>query len=46
MVRRSPDPDDARATLLSLTEPGQRAVDVTRDRLARRFDQHLAVWPE
>ncbi|MEU7141527.1 MarR family transcriptional regulator [Nocardia sp. NPDC046473] len=46
LVRRSPDPADARATLLSLTEPGQRAVDVMRDRLARRFDQHLAAWPE
>ncbi|MFB8277622.1 MarR family winged helix-turn-helix transcriptional regulator [Nocardia colli] len=46
LVRRSPDPDDARATLLTLTEKGQRAVDVMRERLARRFDQHLAGWPE
>lgn len=46
LIRRSPDPDDARATLLALTEHGQQAIEVMRERLARRFDQHLAAWPE
>ncbi|WP_433196133.1 MarR family winged helix-turn-helix transcriptional regulator [Nocardia sp. CA-107356] len=46
LVRRAPDPTDARATLLSLTERGERAVEVMRHRLARRLDRHLAAWPE
>ncbi|MFI5776498.1 MarR family winged helix-turn-helix transcriptional regulator [Nocardia sp. NPDC051570] len=46
LVLRSPDPDDARATLLSLTEDGQRAIAAMRGRLARRLDRHLADWPE
>lgn len=46
LIRRSPDPADARATLLTLTTRGQQAIEVMRDRLARRFDEHLAAWPE
>ncbi|MFI6170723.1 MarR family winged helix-turn-helix transcriptional regulator [Nocardia sp. NPDC051052] len=46
LLRRTPDPDDARATLLSLTGDGEQAVEAMRERLAGRLDRHLAAWPE
>ncbi|CAM4448251.1 MarR family winged helix-turn-helix transcriptional regulator [Nocardia ninae] len=46
LVWRAPDPGDARATLLGLTDRGERAVEVMRERLADRLDRHLAAWPE
>ncbi|MGW2376199.1 MULTISPECIES: MarR family winged helix-turn-helix transcriptional regulator [Kitasatospora] len=44
LLRREPDPADRRATLLALTEEGQRLVGVTRDRLAARVRDSLAAW--
>lgn len=44
-VRRRPDPDDARATLLVLTPRGERTVQKLRSRLADSFAGALADWP-
>jgi DNA-binding MarR family transcriptional regulator len=44
LLRREPDPADRRATLLALTDEGQRVVGVTRDRLAVRVEDSLASW--
>ncbi|MFG1792102.1 MarR family winged helix-turn-helix transcriptional regulator [Nocardia sp. NPDC049149] len=46
LLRRDPDPADARATLLNLTEGGEQAIAIMRERLAQRLDRHLAAWPE
>jgi DNA-binding MarR family transcriptional regulator len=45
LVRREPDPDDGRATLLVLTEEGRQTVEVTRRRLAILIEQALSSWP-
>ncbi|KJS54573.1 MarR family winged helix-turn-helix transcriptional regulator [Streptomyces rubellomurinus] len=45
LLRREPDPHDRRATLLALTEAGQRTVDATRRRLAAHIEASLASWP-
>ncbi|WP_018680151.1 MarR family winged helix-turn-helix transcriptional regulator [Actinokineospora enzanensis] len=45
LLARTPDPDDARGTLLTLTEEGERVVALLRTRLARLFDDWLADWP-
>ncbi|MEU6775099.1 MarR family transcriptional regulator [Streptomyces sp. NPDC046759] len=45
LLRREPDPDDRRATLLALTETGQQAVKATRQRLATLIEASLASWP-
>lgn len=45
LIERLPDPADRRATLLSLTGRGRRAVREMRERLAGTFDQYLAGWP-
>ena len=45
LVRREPDPADRRATLLSLTDEGERAVETLRQRLADRITAGLASWP-
>ncbi|HEX3784840.1 MAG TPA: MarR family transcriptional regulator [Pseudonocardiaceae bacterium] len=45
LLRRSPDPADARATLLTLTEDGTALVARLRDRLAGIFQQRLERWP-
>jgi DNA-binding MarR family transcriptional regulator len=45
LIERLPDPADRRATLLSLTGPGHRAVHQMRQRLADAFDEYLAAWP-
>jgi DNA-binding MarR family transcriptional regulator len=45
LIERLPDPADRRATLLSLTGPGSRAVQQMRGRLAGAFDEYLAAWP-
>ncbi|MFE4017354.1 MarR family winged helix-turn-helix transcriptional regulator [Streptomyces sp. NPDC059101] len=44
LLRREPDPHDRRATLLALTETGQRAVETTRQRLAAHIEASLASW--
>lgn len=45
LLRRSPDLDDARATLLTLTEQGERIVARLRERLAAIFQRRLDSWP-
>ncbi|MFF3910310.1 MarR family winged helix-turn-helix transcriptional regulator [Streptomyces sp. NPDC001848] len=45
LLRREPDPDDRRATLLALTETGQQAVKTTRQRLATLIEASLDSWP-
>jgi len=45
LVRREPDPVDRRATLLTLTDEGERTVAVLRQRLADHITASLASWP-
>lgn len=45
LVRREPDPNDRRATLLVLTEAGHTSVATMRDRLAQSIETSLATWP-
>lgn len=45
LVRREPDPTDRRATLLALTDAGQRTVRTLRERLSARITADLASWP-
>jgi len=46
LLTTTADPDDARATLLSLTSEGRRVVKALRMRLVAAIDAHLADWPE
>lgn len=46
LLRRMPDPHDARATLLALTGKGQAAVDRMRRNLVREFDRTLRGWSD
>ncbi|MBF9068828.1 MarR family winged helix-turn-helix transcriptional regulator [Streptacidiphilus fuscans] len=45
LLRREPDPADRRATLLALTEAGERTIRATRERLAEHIERSLADWP-
>ncbi|MET9143945.1 MarR family transcriptional regulator [Streptomyces sp. NPDC004042] len=45
LVRREPDPADRRASLLVLTEEGERAVGELRERLVRHIARSLDSWP-
>lgn len=45
LVRREPDPTDRRATLLTLTDEGEHAVETLRQRLADHITASLASWP-
>lgn len=45
LLRRSPDPDDARGTLLVLTEDGEKIVSLLRQRLALALTRRLTDWP-
>ncbi|MCK9893972.1 MarR family transcriptional regulator [Frankia sp. AgB32] len=45
LLRRAPDPDDARGVLLSLTAEGEKVVAVLRARLADLLGARLAGWP-
>lgn len=45
LVVRAPDPADARAQLLSLTEEGRRRLSVSRDARRARFRGLLEAWP-
>ncbi|MFG2720144.1 MarR family winged helix-turn-helix transcriptional regulator [Streptomyces sp. NPDC048416] len=44
LVRREPDPADRRATLLALTDEGERAVETLRGRLSGHISASLASW--
>lgn len=44
LLHRMPDPNDARATLLALTEAGEAAVGLMRQNLVREFDRTLRDW--
>ncbi|WP_030244776.1 MarR family winged helix-turn-helix transcriptional regulator [Streptomyces sp. NRRL S-350] len=46
LLRRHPDPADARATLLTLTDDGRAVVAATRQRLAAGIEDSLATWPQ
>lgn len=45
LLRREPDPEDRRSTLLVLTDAGIAAVEAMRGRLAERITATLAAWP-
>ncbi|MDI2128402.1 MarR family winged helix-turn-helix transcriptional regulator [Yinghuangia seranimata] len=45
LVRRDPDPTDRRATLLTLTDEGERVVAALRERLADHITDSLRSWP-
>ncbi|WP_235486569.1 MarR family transcriptional regulator [Frankia sp. AvcI1] len=45
LLRRSADPDDARATRLTLTDEGHAAIERLRGRLAGAFQRRLDAWP-
>lgn len=44
-IRRSPDPDDRRAQVLSLTDAGQDALRTERRRRVGSVTDALADWP-
>jgi DNA-binding MarR family transcriptional regulator len=46
LLRRTPDPDDARATHLELTGEGRAAVAAARDALGSAFAELMADWAE
>ncbi|CAO5258892.1 putative MarR-family transcriptional regulator [Frankia sp. AgKG'84/4] len=45
LLRRAPDPQDARGVLLSLTAEGEKVVAVLRGRLAELLAARLGGWP-
>lgn len=45
LVRRSADPNDARAALLSLTEEGRRLATDLDDALANYLHEMMRTWP-
>lgn len=44
LVERRPDPDDARATLISITEQGRSRLAEAESRTIHRFAEALAGW--
>ena len=46
LVRRVPDPADARARLVELTEEGRTRLEHQRREHLRRLHEALATWPE
>ncbi|MEU6285422.1 MarR family transcriptional regulator [Streptomyces sp. NPDC047028] len=44
LIRREPDPVDRRASLLVLTEQGERVVGELRERLAGHIVRSVASW--
>jgi DNA-binding MarR family transcriptional regulator len=46
LIHRSPSPDDARATLLTLTRAGEAEVARLRSVLAGHLDEIVAGWPD
>jgi DNA-binding MarR family transcriptional regulator len=45
-IGKQPDPDDARATLLSTTEQGQRVLQESHRRMVHAFDRVLDGWSD
>lgn len=45
LLRREPDPSDARGTLLVLTPAGEEAVAGMRAALAHHLDAKIETWP-
>ena len=45
-VQRERDPADARAALVSATEAGRRAFEMTKQQRTEVLDEVLAGWPE
>ena len=45
-VQRQTDPADARASLVSATEPGRQAFERTRQQRTEVLDEVLAGWPD
>lgn len=45
LLRRSPDPTDGRATLLTLTPEGHAVIAQLRDTLAMHLAGRIADWP-
>ncbi|MER5813016.1 MarR family transcriptional regulator [Streptomyces sp. NPDC002033] len=45
LVRRTPDPEDRRATLLTLTPEGAATVELLRGRLSDHIEASLSSWP-
>ncbi|MFC1439189.1 MarR family transcriptional regulator [Streptacidiphilus sp. N1-10] len=45
LLRREPDPNDRRATLLVLTDEGHSTVGELRRRLAAAITESLTAWP-
>lgn len=46
LVHRAPDPDDARSTLIMLTETGRQANAAYRATVGRRIEQIVATLPK
>lgn len=44
MVDRQPDPEDGRATLLSISEEGLRRLETVADGRRRQIDEKLSAW--
>jgi DNA-binding MarR family transcriptional regulator len=44
LLRQEPDPADARAALLALTEAGEAVAAHMRQRRASAIDEHLGTW--
>src|SRR3954451_9961300 len=45
-LRKDPDPNDARATLLSTTEDGQRVLEESHRRMVHAFGRVLEGWSD
>lgn len=44
LVDRQPDPDDGRATLLSISEEGERRLEAVADGRRKQIDEQLEDW--
>ncbi|HVV30759.1 MAG TPA: MarR family transcriptional regulator [Mycobacteriales bacterium] len=46
LLQRSPDPDDGRSSLVSLTETGRRRLETVRERRDAMLARRMAALPE
>lgn len=44
LVDRTPDPEDGRATLIAVSEPGDRAMRAVGEQRRKGLDERLAEW--